>query len=50
MAGTLKVKIEEDIILNNQNYGSKRTLSIASVTEIYKMYKYYKYYLYQGTI
>ena len=36
MAGTLKVKIEEEIILNNQNYGSKRTLSIASVTEIYK--------------
>ena len=36
MAGTLKVKIEEEIVLNNQNYGSKRTLSIASVTEIYK--------------
>ena len=36
MAGTLKVKIEEEIILNNQNYGSKRTLSIASVAEIYK--------------
>jgi len=36
MAGTLKVKIEEEIILNNQNYGSKRTRSIASVAEIYK--------------
>jgi hypothetical protein len=36
MAGTLKIKIEEEIILNNQNYGSKRTQSIASVAEIYK--------------
>ena len=33
---TLKVKIEEDIILENQNYGSKRTLEISSIDEIYK--------------
>ena len=32
----LKVKIEEDIILENQNYGSKRTLEISSIDEIYK--------------
>ena len=36
MAGTLKVKIEEDIILNNQDYGSKRVLEISSVNEIVK--------------
>lgn len=36
MAGTLKVKIEEDIILNNQNYGSKRTLEIGSIASIVK--------------
>ena len=33
---TLKVKIQEDIILDNQDYGSKRTFEIASVDEIYK--------------
>ena len=33
---TLKVKIQEDIILDNQNYGSKRTLEISSIDEIYK--------------
>ena len=36
MAGTLKVKIEESIILNNQDYGSKRVLEISSVNEIVK--------------
>ena len=36
MAGTLKVKIEEDIILDNQDYGSKRTLEISSITEVVK--------------
>ncbi len=36
MAGTLKVKIQEDIILDNQNYGSKRTLEIGSITDIIK--------------
>ena len=33
---TLKVKIQEDIILDNQDYGSKRTFEVASVNEIYK--------------
>ena len=33
---TLKVKIQEDIILENQDYGSKRTLEISSINEIYK--------------
>jgi hypothetical protein len=33
---TLKVKIHEEIILDNQDYGSKRTLEIASINEIYK--------------
>ena len=33
---TLKVKIQEDIILDNQDYGSKRTLEISSIDEIYK--------------
>ena len=36
MAGTLKVKIQEDIILDNQDYGSKRVLEISSIDEIYK--------------
>jgi len=36
MAGTLKVKIQEDIILDNQDYGSKRVLEISSVNEIVK--------------
>ena len=36
MAGTLKVKIQEDIILDNQDYGSKRVLEIGSITDIYK--------------
>tara|TARA_R100000306_G_C4364507_1_gene136931 strand:- start:997 stop:1446 length:450 start_codon:yes stop_codon:yes gene_type:complete len=36
MAGTLKVKIQEDIILDNQDYGSKRIFEIASIDEIYK--------------
>tara|TARA_R110002012_G_scaffold321511_2_gene549614 strand:- start:213 stop:701 length:489 start_codon:yes stop_codon:yes gene_type:complete len=33
---TLKVKIEESIILDNQDYGSKRTLEISSIDEMYK--------------
>ena len=33
---TLKVKIQEDIILDNQDYGSKRTLEIGSITDIFK--------------
>ena len=33
---TLKVKIQEEIVLDNQDYGSKRTLEIASINEIYK--------------
>ena len=33
---TLKVKIQEDIILDNQDYGSKRVLEISSVNEIVK--------------
>ena len=33
---TLKVKIQEDIILDNQDYGSKRVLEISSIDEIYK--------------
>ena len=33
---TLKVKIQEDIILDNQDYGSKRILEISSIDEIYK--------------
>ena len=33
---TLKVKIQEDIVLDNQDYGSKRTLEISSIDEIYK--------------
>ena len=33
---TLKVKIEEDIILDNQDYGSKRILEISNITDIYK--------------
>jgi hypothetical protein len=33
---TLKVKIQEDIILENQDYGSKRTFEVASIDEIYK--------------
>ena len=33
---TLKVKIQEDIILDNQDYGSKRTFEVAGVNEIYK--------------
>ncbi len=32
----LKVKIQEDIILENQDYGSKRTLEISSINDIYK--------------
>ena len=32
----LKVKIQEEIILGNQDYGSKRTLEISSIDEIYK--------------
>ena len=36
MAGTLKVKIQEDIVLDNQDYGSKRVLEISSVNEIVK--------------
>ena len=33
---TLKVKIQEDIVLSNQDYGSKRVLEISSVNEIVK--------------
>ena len=33
---TLKVKIQEDIVLDNQDYGSKRTLEVASIDEVYK--------------
>ena len=33
---TLKVKIQEDVILNNQDYGSKRVLEIESITSIVK--------------
>tara|TARA_R100001530_G_scaffold17488_2_gene15115 strand:- start:261 stop:740 length:480 start_codon:yes stop_codon:yes gene_type:complete len=33
---TLKVKIQEDIILDNQDYGSKRVLEISSINEIFK--------------
>ena len=33
---TLKVKIQEDIILGNQDYGSKRILEISSIDEINK--------------
>ncbi len=36
MAGTLKVKIQEDIILDNQDYSSKRVLEISSIYEIFK--------------
>ena len=31
---TLKVKIQEDIILDNQDYSSKRVLEIASIDEV----------------
>ena len=33
---TLKVKIQEDIVLDNQDYSSKRVLEISSIDEIYK--------------
>ena len=33
---TLKVKIQEDITLDNQNYSSKRILEVASVDEVMK--------------
>ena len=33
---TLKVKLQEDIILDNQDYSSKRILEISSITEISK--------------
>ena len=33
---TLKVKIQEDIVLDNQDYGSKRTLEISSIDEVMK--------------
>ena len=33
---TLKVKIQEDIVLDNQDYGSKRILEIGSINEISK--------------
>jgi hypothetical protein len=36
MASTLKVKIQEDIILDNQNYGSKRIYEVSSINEISK--------------
>jgi hypothetical protein len=36
MASTLKVKIQEEIILDNQDYSSKRVLEISSINEIVK--------------
>ena len=33
---TLKVKIQEDIVLDNQDYGSKRILEIGSIDEVMK--------------
>ena len=33
---TLKVKIQEDIVLDNQDYGSKRTLEVSGVNDINK--------------
>jgi len=33
---TLKVKLQEDIILENQDYGSKRTFEISSIANISK--------------
>ena len=33
---TLKVKIQEDILLDNHDYGSKRILEISSINEISK--------------
>jgi hypothetical protein len=33
---TLKVKIQEDIILENQDYSSKRVFEIESVQDVYK--------------
>ena len=33
---TLKVKIQEDIVLDNQDYGSKRILEISSIDEVMK--------------
>ena len=33
---TLKVKIQEDIILGNQDYGSKKTFEIGSIDQIYR--------------
>ena len=36
MASTLKVKIQEEILLDNQDYGSKRILEISSINEISK--------------
>jgi len=36
MAGTLKVKIEESIILDNQDYGSKVTKEITGINDVFK--------------
>ena len=36
MAGTLKVKIIEDIILDNQDYSSKRVFEVSSIANITK--------------
>ena len=36
MATTLKVKIIEDIILDNQDYSSKRVLEIGSIASVVK--------------
>ena len=36
MAGTLKVKVEENIILDNQDYSSKRVFEISSIANITK--------------
>ena len=33
---TLKVKLLEDIILSNQDYSSKRTFEISSISNIFK--------------
>ena len=36
MAGTLKVKLQEEIVLNNQVIESSNTRTISSIAEIYK--------------
>jgi hypothetical protein len=36
MAGTLTCKVSESIILDNQDYSSKRVLTVSSINEIFK--------------